>query len=174
MVPRFALVLAASLAACTDPLAGAWQSHGPDAVGDFEIFISDTLTGRVKIALRSPSGELEQFDEAIEAELSERDDGVWTYDVSAGAAGRLQCDLARKTDELTCRWRKHDLDFVPFEEDDARCDHSVCTVGGPLRAGCDLCTSIVCDLDKFCCSGAWDEHCVRQADFGCDATHCGL
>jgi hypothetical protein len=48
------------------------------------------------------------------------------------------------------------------------CAHEVCELGDPLDpATCDACVQSVCDWDPFCCSTAWDERCVLEAEWAC-------
>ena len=47
------------------------------------------------------------------------------------------------------------------------CAHSVCSIGGPLSAGCDeppipSCVARICADSPGCCSAAWDAACVAM------------
>lgn len=166
------LLLALVLTACTDPFARSWQSHGPELIGDFELFIEPDLTGRVDFLRRTPDGTLDRVDRSVEALLVDRVDGVWKYDVIIAEEPDLACELDRFTDELTCEWGDFDLDFDLYEEDDTTCKHDVCRVGRPLKASCNACTERVCMFDKFCCNNAWDTACRLRAINDC-ASMCG-
>lgn len=49
------------------------------------------------------------------------------------------------------------------------CAHDQCSIGEPLTADCDDCTTAVCAADPYCCTTAWDSRCVAEA-----ADTCGL
>jgi hypothetical protein len=54
----------------------------------------------------------------------------------------------------------------PACEDTACADHTVCTTGGPLTDTCPdepACIAAVCQVDPYCCCGAWDAPCVKRA-----------
>ena len=58
------------------------------------------------------------------------------------------------------------------------CAHSLCTVGGPLAAGCDPAgfTTTVCNLPGFayCCTSNWDRACAYNiGNAACPAFTCG-
>lgn len=168
MRPSFPLLLALVLPACTDPFAGSWQSHGPELIGDFELFIEPDLTGRVDLLSRSPNGTVKRVDQPVEALLVDRVDGVWKYDIIIPGEPDIACDLDRFTDELTCEWDDKELDFDLYEEDDTTCKHNVCQLGRPLKASCSACAETVCMFDKFCCHSAWDAFCRSQAINHCN------
>ena len=52
--------------------------------------------------------------------------------------------------------------------------HAVCGAGGPFNLphgpGCDLesCCNLVCEIDSYCCSVAWDMTCVNEAVARCN------
>lgn len=50
------------------------------------------------------------------------------------------------------------------------CSHGVCDTGAALADGCDPCVAAVCAQDTYCCSGAWDDRCVEDANNVCGAT----
>lgn len=156
--PAIVIICASLLCACTDPLSGAWQSHGPDIVGDLELFLSDDLTGTLDFAIREAGGSLERIQANVEASLIDRNDGVWTYQLLVAGHDDLECDLDRPTDDLECEFRVADLEFEEFEEDASSCK-DVCTLGPPRRSVCSACTSAVCQADSFCCDHAWDMTC---------------
>jgi hypothetical protein len=52
------------------------------------------------------------------------------------------------------------------------CAHDVCEEGGTLSASCSACAGAVCDADPYCCTNAWDDQCVDQAEYYCN-TSCG-
>ena len=69
-----------------------------------------------------------------------------------------------------------------------RCDHTLCTSGAPLAAGCDSpplassCVASICAVDSYCCDVAWDPICESEVasvcgktcdDHGCDLDHDG-
>jgi hypothetical protein len=154
---------------CTDPLAGNWQSHGPDLIGDFELFLDEELGGRIDFRYRREDSSMRLLEGEVTATRVERADGVWTYDLDTPDGSNLFCDLDRPTDELTCRWSGKDLNFDLFEASDAVCNHSVCTTGRALESSCDDCTALVCEFDKYCCHNAWDSTCRYGAIVRCDA-----
>ncbi|HZF54064.1 MAG TPA: hypothetical protein VE093_35710 [Polyangiaceae bacterium] len=53
------------------------------------------------------------------------------------------------------------------------CDHDVCTAGGPLGTGCDMCASQVCAVDSFCCDTQWDAQCISEVAQYCAGMSCG-
>jgi hypothetical protein len=167
------LLLAVTLGACTDPFAGEWQSHGTaEMVGDFEIFLDADLVGRVDMARRTSDGTLLRVDKEAEAALVGRENAIWSYEVNIEGAEDLDCEIARKTEELTCQVAGIELEFEPYEEDDTTCNHSVCNVGRPLKTSCNACTAQICALDKFCCKNAWDAVCRTKALADCSGTTC--
>lgn len=55
---------------------------------------------------------------------------------------------------------------APDPED---CEHDECEPGDPLDPGCSDCASLVCAVDDYCCSTAWDSLCVEEATLFCAA-----
>ena len=47
--------------------------------------------------------------------------------------------------------------------DGCSCPHDVCTEGPPLDPACGACEATVCEVDLFCCLGAWDDLCTVEA-----------
>jgi hypothetical protein len=47
------------------------------------------------------------------------------------------------------------------------CAHGACEEGAALDPSCDLCATVVCGLDSFCCDTNWDVLCVASADLFC-------
>jgi hypothetical protein len=160
------VIIIATAPACTDPLAGNWQSHGPELTGDFEIFLEDDLTGRVDLATRDTNGMQDRVEDEVTATRVDRNDGIWSYTIAIEGEPDLECDLDRRTDELECEWRNADLEFEPYEEDDSTCEDA-CELGAPRKSSCNACIQSICDLDKYCCSKAWDVACrARLEDCG--------
>lgn len=54
------------------------------------------------------------------------------------------------------------------------CDHDVCSVGGPLKTDCDMCTMELCAVDPYCCDTAWDSYCVNEVEQFCTGMNCGM
>lgn len=57
----------------------------------------------------------------------------------------------------------------------AKCDHSVCTEGGPLKADASCeedCAAEVCAEDPFCCNGKWDQSCIKKVPRLCKKKVC--
>ncbi|MFO0548160.1 MAG: hypothetical protein U0271_07215 [Polyangiaceae bacterium] len=52
------------------------------------------------------------------------------------------------------------------------CSHDTCTAGSALDGSCDSCAADVCSFDSYCCSTAWDETCISEAESTCGAS-CG-
>ncbi len=64
-----------------------------------------------------------------------------------------------------------------------KCPHDECTMGQPLVDGtnpvmsggatampepiCSPCVNMICDMDPFCCSHAWDQYCVADVTSVC-------
>jgi hypothetical protein len=48
------------------------------------------------------------------------------------------------------------------------CAHSMCTTGGPLTAGCDLCVGAICAADPSCCDDTWDDLCRLEVALTCE------
>jgi hypothetical protein len=61
------------------------------------------------------------------------------------------------------------------DESAGACDHTVCTEGAALIAGCDdppvspSCVTAVCSYDSFCCNSEWDGLCVDEVVGNCGA-----
>lgn len=53
------------------------------------------------------------------------------------------------------------------------CPHGVCDEGEKLEGACSACATTVCVQDDFCCTDAWDDKCVSEADTFCNAGCCG-
>ncbi|MDB4945601.1 MAG: uncharacterized protein JWP97_5135 [Labilithrix sp.] len=47
------------------------------------------------------------------------------------------------------------------------CAHPICAVGAPLGTVCDVCTTLLCGKDPYCCSTAWDATCVGEVSAIC-------
>ncbi len=43
------------------------------------------------------------------------------------------------------------------------CSHSECEAGSALPSSCSSCAASVCEKDAYCCSGAWDWICAKEA-----------
>ncbi len=50
------------------------------------------------------------------------------------------------------------------------CAHGLCFPGGPLEPTCSTCVETVCAADAFCCTVAWDQACVNEAQSMCGTT----
>ncbi len=48
------------------------------------------------------------------------------------------------------------------------CAHNLCTEGDALEYGCNPCVVDICNVDPFCCNGAWDIRCVWEVTTVCD------
>ncbi len=61
-------------------------------------------------------------------------------------------------------------------ESTGSCDHSACSEGIALTAGCDdppvapSCVGAICSADSYCCATSWDAVCVGEVDDYCGAT----
>jgi hypothetical protein len=44
----------------------------------------------------------------------------------------------------------------------------MCTTGGPLTAGCDLCVGAICAADPSCCDDTWDDLCRLEVALTCE------
>ena len=52
------------------------------------------------------------------------------------------------------------------------CPHSRCVLGGPLAPDCDTCVAAICEVDAYCCTTEWDEHCVADVRSICNERIC--
>ncbi|MBX3229483.1 MAG: hypothetical protein KIT84_17305 [Labilithrix sp.] len=60
-------------------------------------------------------------------------------------------------------------------EDNGKCDHDICEVGGPLGPRCGLpskCVENVCKKDPYCCTKEWDLQCKTDVDLYCEDKTC--
>ncbi len=62
-----------------------------------------------------------------------------------------------------------------------KCDHDVCSIGGPLTTGCTKddqagkCIESICKNDEYCCEHTWSASCVQHVidgDFDCAPRAC--
>ena len=97
-------------------------------------------------------------------------DELCIQDLAIGQCG-LECPLCGDEvceDPEDCESCPYDCGWCPFEGD--------CCEAGETP-GCDQgeIVDCLCDLDPFCCEGAWDEYCVNQAIGSCglDCNPCG-